>query len=215
MKNYNPIFLLILIICSLSSCNKNDREQLLQSTSSVTEKIKDISKNAIETIATVKDSITKTVITSDKIKTNKTITEEATKLENSTETENFETENLKGFIYFKKLLSTCKTGETLTQKELIENHNIPKEGVRLIKSITKTAEDEIDIKWNSTWFIEKISDAKFADARIKIKFEANKMHTSGKAIGIKHNKKIYNDLIIIGTSAYIPSVKGYHWKIGK
>lgn len=50
---------------------------------------------------------------------------------------------------------------------------------------------------------------------MKIKFEANKMYTSGKAIGIKYNKKIYNDLIIIGTSAYIPSVKGYHWKIGK
>lgn len=214
MKNYNS-FLLILIICSLSSCNKNDREKLIQSTSNVTEKIKDISKSTIETISSVKDSITKTIIATTKTKNNQTITEEATATKDSIRIENLENENLKGFIYFKKLLSTCKTGETLTQKELIENHNIPKDGVKLIKSITKTAEDEIDIKWNSTWFIEKISDAKFADARIKIKFKANKMHTSGKAIGIKYNKKIYNDLIIIGTSAYIPSVKGYHWKIGK
>ncbi len=214
MKHYIT-FLLFLIICFQSSCNKNDREQLLQSTSNVTEKIKDISKTTIETISSVKDSITKTIIATTKTKNNQTITEEATVSKDSIRIESIETEKLKGFTYFKKLLSTCKTGETLTQKELIENHNIPKDAVKLIKSITKTAEDEIDIKWNSTWFIEKISDAKFADARIKIKFEANKMHTSGKAIGIKHNKKIYNDLIIIGTSAYIPSVKGYHWKIGK
>lgn len=199
----------------MSSCNKNDRKQLLQSTSNVTEKIKNISNSAIETITSVKDSITKTIVASGNIKNNKTITEETISSKDSIGIESIETEKLKGFTYFKKLLSTCKTGETLTQKELIENHNISKDGVKLIKSITKTAEDEIDIKWNSTWFIEKISDAKFADARIKIKFEANKMHTSGKAIGIKHNKKIYNDLIIIGTSAYIPSVKGYHWKIGK
>lgn len=199
----------------MSSCNKNDRKQLLQSTSNVTEKIKNISNSAIETITSVKDSITKTIVVSGNIKNNKTITEETISSKDSIGIESIETEKLKGFTYFKKLLSTCKTGETLTQKELIENHNIPKDGVKLIKSITKTAEDEIDIKWNSTWFIEKISDAKFADARIKIKFEANKMHTSGKAIGIKHNKRIYNDLIIIGTSAYIPSVKGYHWKIGK
>lgn len=214
MKHYIT-FLLILIICFQASCNKNDREQLLKSTSNVTEKIKDISKSTIETISSVKDSITKTIITSVKIKNNQTITEGATVSKDSIQIEDLENENLKGFTYFKKLLSTCKTGETLTQKELIENHDIPKEGVKLIKSITKTADDEIEIKWNSTWFIEKISDAKFADARIKIKFEANKMHTSGKAIGIKYNKKIYNDLIIIGNSAYIPSVKGYHWKIGK
>lgn len=214
MKHHN-IFLLILILCCLSSCNKNDRDQLLESTTTVSEKIKDISKSTIETITSAKDSITKTIFTPNKTKNNETITEEGSVIKDSIRIENLETEKLKGFSYFKKLLSVCKTGETLTQKELIEDHNIPKEGVKLIKSITKTAEDEIDIKWNSTWFIEKISDAKFADARMKIKFEANKMYTSGKAIGIKYNKRIYNDLIIIGTSAYIPSVKGYHWKIGK
>lgn len=214
MKHYIT-FLLISIICLQFSCNKNDREQLLKSTSNVTERIKNISKSTIETISSVKDSITKTIITSVKTNSHQTPKEEATISKDSIQIESLENENLKGFIYFKKLLTTCKTGETLTQKELIENHNIPKDGVKLIKSITKTAEDEIDIKWNNTWFIEKISDAKFADARIKIKFEANKMYTSGKAIGIKYNKKIYNDLTIIGTSAYIPSVKGYHWKIGK
>lgn len=213
MKNSN-IFLLIFISCLFFSCNKNDREKILQSTTTITEKIKDISKSTAETITAVKDSITKTFVPK-KIKDNKTITEEANSAKDSIEIEKLDNEKLKGFTYFKKLLLTCKTGETLTQKELIEDHNIPKEGVKLIKSITKTAEDEIAIKWKSTWFIEKISDAKFTDARMKIKFEANKMYTSGKAIGIKYNKKIYNDLIIIGNSAYIPSVKGYHWKIGK
>lgn len=213
MKNQNLI-VLIFVSCLLIGCNKNDREKILQSTTSISDKIKDISKSTAETITAVTDSITKTFVPK-KIKNNKTITEEASIAKDSIEIENPDNEKLKGFSYFRKLLLTCKTGETLTQKELIEDHNIPKEGVKLIKSITKTAEDEIDIKWKSTWFVEKISDAKFTDARMKIKFEANKMYTSGKAIGIKYNKKIYNDLIIIGNSAYIPSVKGYHWKIGK
>ena len=213
MKNQNLI-VLIFVSCLLISCNKNDREKILQSTTTISDKIKDISKSTAETITAVTDSITKTFVPK-KIKNNKTITEEASTAKDSIEIENTDNEKLKGFSYFRKLLLTCKTGETLTQKELIEDHNIPKEGVRLIKSITKTAEDEIAIKWKSTWFVEKISDAKFTDARMKIKFEANKMYTSGKAIGIKYNKKIYNDLIIIGNSAYIPSVKGYHWKIGK
>lgn len=214
MKKQNIILLSILLSLSIFSCNKNDREKLLKSTSTISEKIKDISKNTVETITAVKDSIAKTILPN-KIKNDKSITGEASITKDSTEIGTLNNEKIRGFSYFRKLLSTCKTGETLTQKELIENHNIPKEGVKLIKSITKTAEDEIDIKWKSTWFIEKVSDAKFTDARMKIKFEANKMYTSGKAIGIKYNKKIYNDLIIIGTSAYIPSVKGYHWKIGK
>jgi len=212
MKNQKII--LIFILCCIVSCNKTDREQLLQSTTTISEKIKNISKNTVETITAVKDSIAKTILPK-KIKNDKTVLSESAVTKDSIEIRTLENEKLRGFSYFKKLLSTCKTGETLTQKELIEDHNIPKEGVKLIKSITKTAEDEIDIKWKSTWFVEKISDAKFTDARMKIKFEAYKMYTSGKAIGIKYNKKIYNDLIIIGTSAYIPSVKGYHWKIGK
>ncbi|MCV9929840.1 hypothetical protein OIU83_19425 [Flavobacterium sp. LS1R49] len=214
MKNYYILLLILIAYCSFS-CNKNDRKQLLQSTTAISEKIKSISKNTIETITAVKDSISSTIVSTEKTTKTKKITKEAITSKDSIGIENPETEKLKGFIYFQKLLSTCKTGETLTQKELIEIHNIPKEGVKLIKSITKTAEDEFDIKWKSTWFIERISDAKFTDARIKIKFEANKMYTSGRAIGIKYNKKTYHDLIIIGTSAYIPSVKGYHWKIGK
>lgn len=213
MKKHTKL-LLILTVCCAVNCNKTDRGQLLQSTTTISEKIESISKSTIQTIKDVKDSIAKTILPK-KIKNDENVISEKSILKDSIETGTLDNEKLKGFSYFKKLLLTCKTGETLTQKELIEDHNIPKEGVKLIKSITKTAENEIDIKWKSTWFVEKISDAKFTDARMKIKFEADKMYTSGKAIGIKYNKKIYNDLIIIGTSAYIPSVKGYHWKIGK
>ncbi|OXG03048.1 hypothetical protein BC749_1011168 [Flavobacterium araucananum] len=213
MKNQNLIVLILVIFC-VFGCNKNDRKNILESTTSISEKIKNISKNTVENIIAVKDSIAKTILPKN-IKNHKTGTAEESVAKDSTETGTLDNEKLKGFSYFKKLLLTCKTGETLTQKELIEEHNIPKEGVKLIKSITKTAEDEIDIKWKSTWFVEKISDAKFTDARMKIKFEANKMYTSGKAIGIEYNKKIYNNLIIVGNLAYIPSVKGYHWKIGK
>jgi len=119
------------------------------------------------------------------------------------------------FTNIQKILSQAEIGQTMTQQDLIHNFEIPKDAVKLVKSITKTAEDEIALKWHSTWFLEKISDAKLSDGRMKIKFVANKMYTSGKAIGIKYNRKIYNDLVIIGQSAYIPDVKGYHWQIGK
>ncbi|KUJ60322.1 hypothetical protein AR687_18650 [Flavobacteriaceae bacterium CRH] len=215
-ENYFPMkkYLLLIILCfCLFNCTKSDRNKVVESTSSISEKIKTLSKTTVENIVAAKDSLTKKIVRST-INYSDIIPELSAVAKDSIE-ENSTNEKLQGFTYFKKFLDECKTGETLTQKELIEDHKIPKDGVKLIKSITKTAENEIEIKWNSTWFVEKISDAKFTDARMKIKFEANKMYTSGKAIGIKYNKKIYNDLIIIGNLAYIPSVKGYHWKIGK
>lgn len=123
--------------------------------------------------------------------------------------------SLMTFVNLKKILSLSKIGQTLNQKELTENFEIPEEAVKLVKSITKTSEDEIAIKWRSTWFVEKISDAKFKDGLMKITFKANKLYTSGTAIGIKYNRKIHNELIIVGRSAYIPGVKGYSWQIGK
>ncbi|MCP2027014.1 hypothetical protein L1276_002158 [Flavobacterium sp. HSC-32F16] len=208
MKNYK-IYFLIVILFSAVSCSKNVKKQIQDATDKISNKIETISESTIETVKEYKNSIV------DQIKTIEVPTENKETVNDSIA--KLETENQKflGITSFKKIISDCKTGETLTQKELIENHNIPADGIKLIKSITKTAEDEIEIKWKSTWFIERISDAKFTDAKMKIKFEADKMYTSGKAIGIKYNKKIYNDLIIIGTKAYIPSVKGYHWKIGK
>jgi hypothetical protein len=209
MKQWNN-YILILFACCLSACTENAKKQIIEATGKVTDKIKTISDETVESVKTYKNSIIES------IKTSEEIISESTEISNDSIVEKELTnEKFLGITYFKKFLSECKTGETITQKELIKEHNIPADGIRLIKSITKTAEDEIEIKWKSTWFVERISDAKFTDARMKIKFEANKMYTSGKAIGIKYNRKIYNDLVIIGNSAYIPSVKGYHWKIGK
>lgn len=114
-----------------------------------------------------------------------------------------------------KILNGCKTGETLTQEELSKNLEIPKDAIKLVKNITKISENEIDVKWNSTWAVEKISDAKFKDGRLKVRFENNKMYTSGDAIGIKYKRKIYTDLVVYGRAARIPSVKGFYWKIGR
>ena len=114
-----------------------------------------------------------------------------------------------------KILNGCEIGKTLTQEELSKNLAIPKDAIKLVKSITKISEDEIEIMWNSTWLVEKISDAKFTDGRLKVRFANNKMYTSGNAIGIKYEKKLYTDLVVYGRAAHIPSVKGFYWQIGK
>ncbi|MBP1224223.1 hypothetical protein [Flavobacterium sp. 1355] len=208
MKKYKNYFSTLLLFFFVS-CSKNAKKQIIEVKDGISNKIETISKSTVETVTAYKnsvvDKITKTEIVSEN---------EETKSDSIIEKETVN-EKFLGITYFKKILSDCKTGETLTQEQLIEDHNIPADGIKIIKSITKTAEDEIEVKWKSTWFVERISDAKFTDAKMKLKFEANKMYTSGKAIGIKYNKKIYTDLIIIGNKAYIPSVKGYHWKIGK
>ena len=114
-----------------------------------------------------------------------------------------------------KILNGCEIGKTLTQEELSKNLAIPKDAIKLVKSITKISEDEIEIMWNSTWLVEKVSDAKFTDGRLKVRFANNKMYTSGNAIGIKYEKKLYTDLVVYGRAAHIPSVKGFYWQIGK
>jgi len=119
------------------------------------------------------------------------------------------------FVYIKKILRECQTGVPMTQEDLEAHFNIPKEAIQLVKSVTKISDDELDIKWKSTWLIEKMSDAKFKDGRLKVRFEKNRMYTSGGAIGIKYEKQMYTDLYLIGRSAYIPTVKGFYWQIGK
>ncbi len=209
MKNYQISVLAVILLCFIS-CSKNAKEQIIEVTDKISTQIETISESTVETVNEYKKSIV------DKITTSEDIPENAETFNDSIgPNPEIENEKFLGIIAFKKFISDCKTGQTITQKELIENHNIPADGIKLIKSITKTAEDEIEIKWKSTWLVERISDAKFNDAKIKFKFEANKIYTSGQAIGIKYKKKIYTDLIIIGTKAYIPNVKGYHWKIGK
>ncbi|WP_396169225.1 hypothetical protein [Flavobacterium sp.] len=114
-----------------------------------------------------------------------------------------------------KILNGCEIGETLTQEDLSKHLEIPKDAIKLVKNITKVSEDEIDVKWNSTWAVEKLSDAKFKDGRIKARFVNNSVYISGGAIAIKCEKKIYTDFVVTGRKAHIPSVKGYYWKIGR
>lgn len=126
-----------------------------------------------------------------------------------------EENDLMNFVNLRKIFSGTKIGQTMSQKDLTQNFKIPEEAVKLVKSVTRTAHDELAVKWRSTWLVEKVSDAELEDGNMKVRFQANKMFMSGKAIGIKYNRKVYNDLVIIGHSAYIPTVKGYHWQIGK
>lgn len=114
-----------------------------------------------------------------------------------------------------KILNGCEIGETLNQDDLSKQLEIPKDAIKLVKSVTKIAEDEIDVKWKSTWAVEKLSDAKFKDGRIKARFANNSVYISGGAIAIKCDKKIYTDFLITGRKATIPSIKGYYWKIGR
>jgi hypothetical protein len=175
-------------------------------TVSVTENLRKKSKTDKKSIFAVKEEIEiKPQIQTDNVATSDE------KLDISKEAN----QTLMSFVNLRKILTGSKIGQTLTQKQLTQNFKIPEQAVKLVKSITKTAEDEIAIKWHSTWFVEKVSDAKFKDGLMKITFKANKLYTSGTAIGIKYDKKIYNNLVIIGRSAYIPSVKGYRWQIGK
>jgi hypothetical protein len=114
-----------------------------------------------------------------------------------------------------KILNGCKLGETLSQDDLSKHLEIPKDAIKLVKSIKKISADEIDVKWNSTWAVEKLSDAKFKDGVIKARFVNNSVYISGGAIGIKYDRKIYTDLVVTGRKAHIPTVKGYYWKIGR
>lgn len=115
----------------------------------------------------------------------------------------------------RNLLKEAQIGKSYTQKELIEQYKFPKEAVDLIKHVTCVGSNKLYFKWGKTWIVEKVSDAKFENDTMIITFKQNKTYVSGGAIGIKYNKKIYTDLILNNGSAYIPTVKGYHWDIGK
>lgn len=212
MKKINTFLFVLLAFC-LYNCGKGEKNTPENEINRIIEKpIADTVNKPI-----INDTIVKkdTLSTNKKMVPKKSIEKKAAISENKLEIVTNKNETIAGFVQFRKMLSDCKIGEVITQKELIQNHNLPKDGVKLIKSITKITENEIAVKWNSTWLVEKVSSAKFTDGQMKMKFEDNKMYTSGNAIGIKHNKEIYTDLIIIGSSAYIPTVKGYHWQIGK
>ena len=115
----------------------------------------------------------------------------------------------------RNLLRNAQVGKTYSKKELIEQYKFPKEAVDLIKHVTCVGPNKLYFKWGSTWLVEKVSDAKFENDTMIFTFKKNKTYVSGGAIGIKYNKKIYTELMLNNGSAYIPTVKGYHWEINK
>jgi hypothetical protein len=228
--NYFKRTLLFLIFFSIISCgknNENEEHKLKQSKEPNYEQnttVNSESQKNETTFETPEDSIKavkESVLRKQNYKKKKQTAIADNKIEQTPETEApvIKTESKKivvpSFVYIKKILDKCKIGVPMTQEELKRSFDIPEEGIKLVKSVTKIAPDELDVKWKSTWLIEKMSDAKFKDGRLKLRFEKNKMYTSGGAIAIKYEKKMYTDLILIGRSAYIPSVKGFYWKIGK
>lgn len=230
MKYYKRI-LLFLIIFSLISCGKNkeNEEHELEQKNEPNYEQKDTTNSEQaqkkDTIfyETPEDSIKavkRSILRKQKFQKKK---ETETSEINSTETPETTTPSIPtvkkakapSFVYIKKILNECEIGKIMTQEDLQANFNIPKEAIQLVKSVTKISDNELDIKWKTTWLIEKMSDAKFKDGRLKVRFEKNRMYTSGGAIGIKYEKKMYTDLYLIGRSAYIPTVKGFYWQIGK
>jgi hypothetical protein len=115
----------------------------------------------------------------------------------------------------RNLLNNAQIGKSYTKKELIEEYKFPKEAVDLVKHVTCVGHNKLYFKWGNTWVAEKVSDAKFENDTLIFTFKQNKTYVSGGAIGIKYNKKLYTDLILNNGAAYIPTVKGYHWDIGK
>jgi hypothetical protein len=224
--NRNTTILLFSIFHFFFSCGNDPKQQPKKEVVYPVNKLKPVSekiikKTSLDTVAVSKEIKKKasarknSFAVKEEIDTKPQIENEHTLTENVLDTKNEANKSLMTFVNLRKILSQSKIGQTVTQKQLTQNFQIPEEAVKLVKSITKIAEDEIAVKWHSTWFVEKVSDAKFRDGLMKIRFKANKLYTSGNAIGIKYDKKIYTDLIIIGRSAYIPTVKGYSWQIGK
>ncbi len=226
MKYYKRI-LLFLIVFSLVACGRNNKkeehelkqknEQEQKATKNPEFQKKDaVYESREDSIKAVKESVLRK---KNYKKKKQTVAKNPAMETPDTKTPPIKQEAKKivvpSFVYIKKILNECKIGQPMTQKELQTNFNIPEEAIQLVKSVTKISNDELDVKWKSTWLVEKMSGAKFNDGRLKVRFDKNKMYTSGGAIGIKYEKKMHTNLVLIGRSAYIPTVKGYYWQIGR
>lgn len=219
----NKTILLFLLIFSLFSCEKNEKSktkivskpsilEVTQNTESKTPLPDSVFKTPEDSIRATKESVLRK---KNYKKKKQTLAFENTKSENTKPSTFAKEQTTHSFLYIEKILRQCKIGVPMTQEDLSKKFNIPEEGIKLVKTVTKISENELYIQWKSTWLIEKMSDAKFKDGRLKVHFDKNKMYTSGGAIAIKYEKKTYTDLVLIGRSAYIPTVKGYYWEIGK
>jgi hypothetical protein len=239
MTTYRTALLIAIITFNLISCGRNKTENNTNSSENLKEKndtsgisvsqkkdttVIDTSSNEIETKGSVLSEahFSKSPDESAKSATDKTKTAVPsennsllTPAVNSTRPVATSKPSAPSNYTIRKILNGCEIGETLTQDDLSKNLDIPKDAIKLVKNITKVSEDEIDVKWKSTWAVEKLSDAKFKDGRIKARFVNKSVYISGGAIAIKCDTRIYTDFVVTGRKAHIPSVKGYYWKIGR
>lgn len=207
-KQFSTIFILSLLLVVVG-CNKNEKkENFSTSLKQIENSLVVLDSNSTEKIEpteTFLDTFSKTSIQNvDKKEATPKITKQ-----------NVIAVDYPMYTNLKTILSSFKIGETQTKEELITAHLIPEEALKIVKSVTKVAENELTIEWKSTWLIEKFSDVEFQDGNIKLEFKDDLIYTSGEAIGIKYDGKVYTDLKIKKNKAYIKSVKEYSWKIGK
>lgn len=196
--------LLYMLLCFLTlSCNKDEKK-----TQKYIEKTNELNK--LEDIENIKDS-SDIVLEKENLKLIEDTSQP--KVKNISRKLNTNSQYINSNL--NKILETINIGETRTNEELIKREIVPKEAIKIIKSITKISENELAIQWKSKWLIEKISDVKFEDGSVKFNFTDNILYTSGNAIGIKHKGKIHHNLKIIKNKAYIEGVKEYCWRIGK
>lgn len=206
-KNTNLLFT-VLLFAVLVCCGKKDAD-IPQSNIEQNPAL----EKTLPSDNTISEKKADTVATESKIKTDKaSITKNEVKPQLK---EVAVPANFKIYHNLKRLLNSIKVGETQTKEDLIASGKVPNDALKIVKSVTKVSENELSVQWKSTWLVEKVSDVKLNDDKIKIKFKNDLVYTSGKAIGIKYDGKVYTDLIIKGDRAYIPTVKQYTWKIGK
>lgn len=122
--------------------------------------------------------------------------------------------NYKIYNNLKSLLGSLKVGQTMTKEQLVATKKVPDDALKIVRSVSKVSENELDVKWKSKWLLESVSDVELKDGRVKVDFGKGLVYTSGSAIGIDYNDKVYTKLVIKGDRAYIPTVKKYSWKIG-
>lgn len=221
MKHFKIVLFFLLLTTIISCGGKNDFKENNKRKAETVENPKDVSDTL--DIKSTKDTTTVSSSEDNNITSNSSLNNTKASDKNNINKQNKKTtvstaaKKAETVINspLRNLLKQAQIGKTYSQKELIEQYKFPKEAVDLIKHVTCVGSNKLYFKWGKTWIVEKVSDAKFENDTMIFTFKQNKTYISGGAIGIKYNKKIYTDLILNNGSAYIPTVKGYHWDIGK
>lgn len=206
-------FLVVIVFCFFyvfNGCGKKDKKQKATPKVETKTAAANFLSDSTKGKTTVVDE--NSTIKSDEFKISETNT---TEIQNVTQKNIAVQKKYKIYTNLQKLLNSIGLGETRTKQQLIDSKVVPEDALQIVKSVTKVSENELEIAWKSTWLVEKVSDVKLKDDKVKVVFKNGLVYTSGNAIGIKYEGKIYHDLIIKGDRAYIPSVKEYNWKIGK